>query len=1520
MNPGSERLTRSLAMLIAGFSLVGITGCGDSGGSGTGPFVSGARVYGRVLDSSDDTPMEGAQISATAGGEEVANASTDSEGRFVVQLPGAGAYAMTARKDGYTYAQRAAEIKKAGVEAVRPMYLTPIDTKPIVVGPAGGRGFNSDGSMELVVPAGALGAETDMRATWYKRGDTLPNDLPVLSHFTYAAELTTDGSEVFEKPVTVRMKNTRGFAPGTSIPVGVYSPDTLKWEHETMGLVSEDGEWVDYDVNHFSPRDCNLGRMSPAGSGGPGSASDGSLWDRMIKNNRPCSALQAGSFVGVADGHLTVEHGIPGYLSLGERRSLHMQYNSAAANPSTMLWLTYDITQTAVLLPDRIRFVAEIGGNRVERVFEPVEMPMSFGYQWDGKDTLGNDLPDGNYDYRMTLINEYSTTFAIVDQFGGEAVQDTGVEADELLGLESVFEGSLELNRLSDTRPWPLGTGWGIVGVHHLEVKADGVVRIEGGDNSIFGFKPVEGGGLEPMAGGFSTLAAGADGTYTWTWQDRTVVEFDGTGRQTRQTDPEGNATRFEYDDAGRLISVHDPVGRTTALSYDGQGHLESIMDPAGRKTAVEVGADGDLTGITNPDGSQRTFTYKAGHWLTSQVDGAGRVTTYTYDASGSVQRVDRPDGSHTAHVSLLSISDDETAAGWISYTDGAGGEYQFGVNAFGTRTLIRDPLGRDAMIMRNANDQVRFLSWPGDEGEYDKGIGYHYDDRGNLTNAGAAGTTSDYAAESMVFEYDDANRPVSITDGTMGAWIYEYEGVHATPSKVTVPDGRVCTFTLDERGLRTAADLAGRKFAYQYDGNGNLAKVTGPDMGLWTYSYDDRGNVTGIQDPEGRQTTTEYNVMDLPVKISAGVGKGVRFDYSPAKGDGAPDAVSPSSMISAITDGADDRTLFAYDGRDRITAMTDPLGKVTSYEYDGEGRLLKRTLPNNQTATWEYNKAGQVTAWRTSSGDDCTYTYGEASGLLRTAVAPACTTTLEYDRGFRVSAVTHDFADGFSVKLTHEYMSASSSEWTTNVESGEDWWYATVGYQDSKLLPDYVFAMGDGGVGLLYDNVGLTTGWESWSGWVSAAFQRNDAGRLTAADYTDSWDATAVSLSLTYSDAGLLTGFTGPEGHHGFTYDQAGRITSATHPKADNPDESFTWDAAGNRRMTGQEAEYQYDAARRLLQDPDYTYQYDNAGNRVLRQSRSGGGDTSYEYDGGNRLQRVTVPGGAVVEYRYDGLDRRVERWVDGILANRYLWNVDDVLAEFDGTGKLSRSYIPILEPDMNLGVSILAGDGYLYPHYYAADDLGTVYALLDDDGAIVESYRYSAFGRPVGLPANPVNSRLFAGMDYDPVTGLYYARARWYDPEAGLFLQRDPIPMKSAVTPYGFADDRPGNTRDPSGMDPQSSWKAESTIINNQVVQPTVDTATTEAVSRIPKVGGKAAGVVGVVLQAKDLIKVITSKDPLKAGRDWYKSQWWNPAGKYVDSFLSLGGDKSGKDKGKGRINPRCGPLADMDGFIRR
>ncbi len=57
------------------------------------------------------------------------------------------------------------------------------------------------------------------------------------------------------------------------------------------------------------------------------------------------------------------------------------------------------------------------------------------------------------------------------------------------------------------------------------------------------------------------------------------------------------------------------------------------------------------------------------------------------------------------------------------------------------------------------------------------------------------------------------------------------------------------------------------------------------------------------------------------------------------------------------------------------------------------------------------------------------------------------------------------------------------------------------------------------------------------------------------------------------------------------------------------------------------------------------------------------------------------------------------------------------------------------------------------------------------------------------------------YKGMLYDETTGLYNARARWYDPEVGRFISEDPIGLVGGMNQYAFAGDDPINASDPSG-----------------------------------------------------------------------------------------------------------------------
>ena len=59
---------------------------------------------------------------------------------------------------------------------------------------------------------------------------------------------------------------------------------------------------------------------------------------------------------------------------------------------------------------------------------------------------------------------------------------------------------------------------------------------------------------------------------------------------------------------------------------------------------------------------------------------------------------------------------------------------------------------------------------------------------------------------------------------------------------------------------------------------------------------------------------------------------------------------------------------------------------------------------------------------------------------------------------------------------------------------------------------------------------------------------------------------------------------------------------------------------------------------------------------------------------------------------------------------------------------------------------------------------------------------------------------TRLFAGMDVDAETGLYYDNARWYNSSLAVFTTTDPA-MADPNT-YRYAGNNPVTTTEPSGL----------------------------------------------------------------------------------------------------------------------
>ena len=151
-----------------------------------------------------------------------------------------------------------------------------------------------------------------------------------------------------------------------------------------------------------------------------------------------------------------------------------------------------------------------------------------------------------------------------------------------------------------------------------------------------------------------------------------------------------------------------------------------------------------------------------------------------------------------------------------------------------------------------------------------------------------------------------------------------------------------------------------------------------------------------------------------------------------------------------------------------------------------------------------------------------------------------------------------------------------------------------------------------------------------------------------------------------------------------------------------------------------------------------------------------------------------------------------------------RSLYDGDDLLLEVDGSGARLREFLHYPGVDRPHSLRQWAGaSGATY--FYATEHPGSVTGLVDRSGNVVNEYRYDPWGKPQTLTEGTSNPLRFHAREADPQTGLYYVRARWYDPELGRFLSEDPLGLEGGLNPYVYVGNSPVNGRDPYGLQPE-------------------------------------------------------------------------------------------------------------------
>ncbi|MCJ7546398.1 MAG: RHS repeat-associated core domain-containing protein [Deltaproteobacteria bacterium] len=252
----------------------------------------------------------------------------------------------------------------------------------------------------------------------------------------------------------------------------------------------------------------------------------------------------------------------------------------------------------------------------------------------------------------------------------------------------------------------------------------------------------------------------------------------------------------------------------------------------------------------------------------------------------------------------------------------------------------------------------------------------------------------------------------------------------------------------------------------------------------------------------------------------------------------------------------------------------------------------------------------------------------------------------------------------------------------------------------------------------------------------------------------------------------------------------------------------AYTLDGVGNRTQTdlnepmmpsynAETINYTYFLGNILNTADGNTYTHDANGNRTTK--TTGTNVTSYTYDSLNRLTQTSTSS-RQIQYIYNGLGQRTGKIDNGVQTN-YLVDpngiLPQVLAETDASNNLISFYV---YDGVGLVAKITPANAYYFYHY---DGLGSTVAITDNNGQVVNTYCYSPEGL-VGAQETIPNPFTYVGRFgvMAEGNGLYFMRARYYDPETGSFISKDPIGYAGGMNLFTYTENNLVNAVDPWGL----------------------------------------------------------------------------------------------------------------------
>lgn len=276
------------------------------------------------------------------------------------------------------------------------------------------------------------------------------------------------------------------------------------------------------------------------------------------------------------------------------------------------------------------------------------------------------------------------------------------------------------------------------------------------------------------------------------------------------------------------------------------------------------------------------------------------------------------------------------------------------------------------------------------------------------------------------------------------------------------------------------------------------------------------------------------------------------------------------------------------------------------------------------------------------------------------------------------------------------------------------------------------------------------------------------------------------------------------------YTYNQRSEITSAIRKNASNVTQNtmrYGFDSIGNRTSSYENPTSKTYSANSLNQytginvvgSSSISPQYDDDGNMT------GYGSWTYTWDAENRLVKA-VNGTTRLEFIYDALSRRVAKklYQGNTLSKheRYVYDGMKLLASYNAKSSYAKINTFLWQP-FGADVPLIMTYGSTI-YGYLVDANKNVLGLFNPSQSRVATYLYGPFGQIISSSGtmaanNPIR---FSSEQFDADLGLVYYNYRYYSPEFGRWLSKDPIGEEGGWNLYAFVFNSAINNKDVLGL----------------------------------------------------------------------------------------------------------------------